>query len=216
MIHRSLLLAAALALSAGPAGAQSGFPPRVQAQIDALEEEPSIQQAQAAALRFFNVDPAAVEGMRSRAAMKGLMPSVSAGYRQAWTHLGIESINVEFRNPEDGPAIIDDANGGLQEIQVGASWNLPLLVFNAEVLDVGSLAVLQEGVLKEVTRLYFTRRRLQIDLILDPPADPATRMSKELRIAELTSTLDAMTGNLFSEAEARKARLDRRKGFDDD
>ncbi len=205
-----------LALAA-PAAAQQRFAPRVQAQIDALEEEPSIQQAQTAALRFFNVDPGSVEAMRSRASWKGIMPSLSAGYRHSVNDLAVRSRNTEVNQfPEDGPNIFDDATGNVQELQVSASWNLPLLVFNAEVLDVGSLAVLQEGVLKEVTRLYFTRRRLQLDLILNPPADAGTRMSKELRIAELTSTLDAMTGQLFSKAEARRARLDRRGSFDDD
>lgn len=203
-------LALALGLIAAPAIAQSRLSPAVQAQIDELQNEPTIQQAQSAALRFFNVDPGSVESMRSRAAWKGIMPSVSAGYRQAATTLDLTSINVEFRDIEDGPVVFDNADGTLKEFQVGASWNLPLLVFNAEVLDVGSLAVLQEGVLKEVTRLYYTRRRLQIDLILEPPADPGTRMSKELRIAELTSTLDAMTGQLFSNAEARRTRLERR------
>lgn len=200
----ALLLGAALA---GPALAQSRFSPAVQAQIDALEDEPSIQQAQSAALKFFNVDPGSVEAMRSRAAIKGLMPSISTHYRQSWSGVGIDSTNLLS---DDSPIIFDNVDTQYQEFQVGASWNLPLLIFNAEVLDVGSLAVLQEGVLKEVTRLYFTRRRLQIDLILEPPADPGTRMSKELRIAELTSTLDAMTGQLFSNAEARRSRLERR------
>ena len=216
MIRTLLALAALsglLAALAGPADAQRRFTPAVQAQIDELEKEPSIQQAQNAALRFFNVDPGSVEAMRSRAAWKGIMPSVSAGYRQSATDLSIDSRNLLV---DEDPTIFDNVDGQLQEFSVGASWNLPLLIFNAEVLDVGSLAVLQEGVLKEVTRLYFTRRRLQIGLILDPPSDPGTRMSKELRIAELTSTLDAMTGQLFSKAEARRKRLDRRAGFDDD
>jgi len=104
----------------------------------------------------------------------------------------------------------------VQEVQVGLRWDLPNLVFNPEVLDVGSLAILQESLLKEVTRLYYTRRRLQIDLILNPPNDPGTRISKELRIDELTSTLDAMTGELFSNAleerQTRVRRPDRRRG----
>lgn len=205
---RIALLCALALLTAAPAFAQARFPAHVQAELDRLEDEPSIQEAQSAALQFFNVDPGSVEAMRTRASIKGLVPQIDARYRQNWTGLQIDSGN-ELLNDRD-PFLFDDVEGSVQEISVGARWDLPLLVFNAEVLDVGSLAVLQEGVLKEVTRLYFTRKRLQIDLILEPPSDPATRMSKELRIAELTSTLDAMTGNLFSRAEARRARLERR------
>ena len=78
-----------------------------------------------------------------------------------------------------------------------------------------SLAALQEGVLKEVTRLYYTRRRLQIDLIISDPRDPATRLSKELRIEQLTATLDALTNNLFARSvptETRVTRDDHRWG----
>jgi hypothetical protein len=80
------------------------------------------------------------------------------------------------------------------------TWNLPQLVFNAEELDVASLAGLMEGLLKESTRLYFMRRRLQVDMILTPPTDQASLLSKDLRLQELTGLLDAMTGGWFQQA----------------
>ncbi|MCA9539928.1 MAG: hypothetical protein KC620_13615 [Myxococcales bacterium] len=205
----TLLIGLAVALCAGPAAAQREFPANIQRQIDLLKEEPTVQQAQSAALKFFNVGAEDVEGMRSRAQWKGLMPQLEARGRLNKSRLDVDTTNLTV---DDLPFLFDDVTGEVQEVQVALRWNLPLLVFNAEVLDVGSLAVLQEGVLKEVTRLYYTRRRLQIDLILNPPDDAATRISKELRIDELTSTLDAMTGNLFTTAQARRERLQRREG----
>lgn len=199
-----------VALLPATSEAQRRFSPAIQEQLDRLEDEPSVQQAQKAALTFFNVDPGAVQAMRSRAAWKGLMPSLEARYRQNASNLDVDTRNLTI---DDDPFLFDKVDGTVQEFQVGVRFNLPLLVFNAEVLDVGSLAVLQEGVLKEITRIYFTRRRLQIDLILNPPDDPASLMSKELRIAELTSTLDAMTGNLFSRSSERQKRMDRRRGM---
>lgn len=177
--------------------------PMIQRQLDALKEEPTVQKAQAAALSFFNISPSGVQSMRTRAAYKGLMPTVDARYRRNDTNLNVDTTNTVAVGPE--AFLFDNVIGSADELQVGVRFNLPLLVFNAEVLDVGSLAVLQEGVLKEITRLYYTRRRLQIDLILNPPNDPATRMSKELRIEELTSTLDAMTGNLFTRSLKRRS-----------
>ena len=140
--------------------------------------------------------------MRKRAALKGLMPRLDARYRANQSDMDADTMNLNV--DRNAPFLFDNAQGKVQEIQVGLSWNLPSLVFNAEVLDVGSLAVLQEGVLKEVTRLYYTRRRLQIDLILNPPSDPRSELTKQLRIEELTSTLNAMTGNLFLKYEQRK------------
>ena len=197
LVMGSLMVGEAVAQSAG-----NGFSGRIQRQLDRLKDEPSVREAQGAALRFFNIDPNSVAGMRRRAALKGLMPSLEARYRHNRSQLDAATQNnLIGEGGSDGMTeafLFDDVTGTGHEVQVGLRWNLPALIFNAEVLDVNSLAVLQEGVLKEVTRIYYTRRRLQIDLILNPPKDPGTELSKVLRIEELESTLDAMTGNLFS------------------
>ena len=96
------------------------------------------------------------------------------------------------------------SGGDAFEIRGKLTWNLPRLIFNAEELDVASLAGLMEGLLKEATRLYFMRRRLQVDLILTPPADQATYLSKQLRMEELTGLIDAMTGGWFQRSLVRK------------
>ncbi len=197
LAYRTLcLVLTSLVLASAPSWGQSGrFSPRIEAQLDALKNEPSVQVAQTAALKFFNMDPKSVASMRTRAAWKGLMPQLSTQLRHNQSDLAVDTRNTQV---DVEPFLFDDVSGTANEIQIGLRWDLPSVIFNPEVLDVGSLAILQEGVLKEVTRLYYTRRRLQIDLILNPPRDSATRVSKELRIEELTATLDAMTGNLFS------------------
>lgn len=203
------ILALALLLAA-PALAQPRRidDPRVQDTLEALKLEPSIQQTQAAALQFFNIDPDTVSGMRTRAALKALLPVVEGSVRV--NDSTVDSDTIDRQNFDDTiPALVGATGADVFEYGVSARWNLPQLVFNSEVLDVSSLAVLQEGVLKEVTRLYYTRRRLQVDLALNPAEDAATRLSKELRIEELTATLDAMTGNLFSRQAARAARASR-------
>lgn len=196
----ALVLGLAL-LAVAPAAAQEQqFNPFVQRQLDKLQEEPSIQEAQAAALKFFNIDPDTVGSMRTRAGLKSLLPNVGARARFGSSDVNLDNFNfVEFPGQV---ARRDEAVTDSLEFEVSGSWDLSRLVFNPEVLDVSSLVVLQESVLKNVTRLYYTRRRLQVDLILSPPSDPATRLSKELRIEELTATLDSITGNLFSQSQS--------------
>ena len=64
---------------------------------------------------------------------------------------------------------------------------------------------LRDDVLDEVTRLYFERRKLQIELKQDPPKDVDEYIEKELRLQELTANIDAMTGGWFSrEIERRR------------
>ena len=58
---------------------------------------------------------------------------------------------------------------------------------------------LRDDIMNEVTRTYFERRRLQIDLLASPPQDLKLSLEKELRLQELTADIDALTGNYFSE-----------------
>jgi hypothetical protein len=53
--------------------------------------------------------------------------------------------------------------------------------------------------MNEVTRTYFERRRLQVDLAASPIQDLKLRLEKELRLQELTADIDALTNGYFSE-----------------
>ena len=74
-------------------------------------------------------------------------------------------------------------------------------------IDVRSklMVQLRDDVLDEVTHLYFERRKLQIELMQNPPKDVNQLIEKELRLQELTADIDAMTGGYLSrEIERRK------------
>ena len=48
--------------------------------------------------------------------------------------------------------------------------------------------------------LYYVRRRLQIEQLLNPPTSIQARISAQLRLEELTGLLDAYTGGFFSKS----------------
>ncbi|MBI5098349.1 MAG: hypothetical protein HZB30_03800 [Nitrospirae bacterium] len=66
---------------------------------------------------------------------------------------------------------------------------------------------LRDDILNEVTRLYFERRKMQIEMFLSPHADIKEKTDKELRLQELTSDIDALTGSYLSKrlVQIRKA-----------
>jgi hypothetical protein len=189
-------------LYALPAAAQDRYG-SVEDQLADLKKEPSVQKTQKAALRFFKIDPDTVSGMRAGSQWKWVLPEVDVRYRINDGTVDVERIDQQIQNE---PYSFDDARSNVNEWVVQGSWALPRLIYNPETLDVASLVVLQEKVLKEVTRLYYTRRRLQVSMILNPPKDEASRISKELRIEQMTATLDAMTGNLFAKWAKRQRR----------
>lgn len=201
-VHILLISLAFIGTPAGSALAQDRYG-SVDEQLADLKKEPSVQMAQKAALRFFKIDPDTVSGMRSGSQWKWVLPEVDVRYR---INDGVVDVSRIDQQVQDTPFSFDDATSNVNEWVFQGSWALPRLIFNPETLDVSSLAVLQEKILKEVTRLYYTRRRLQVSMILNPPKDAASRISKELRVEQMTATLDAMTGNLFAKWAKRQAR----------
>jgi hypothetical protein len=200
---RYFLIVTALLLLAPPAALAQQT---IQTQLDSLKREPSVRHVQEASLRYFRVNVNTVNSMRRRASWKSILPvtEISGGYIRSNSDEQTQNYEV-FLDGRDW--LIKGAGGDAYEMRGKLSWNLPNLIFNPEELDVASLAGLMEGILKESTRLYFMRRRLQVDMILTPPTDRASLLSKELRKEELTGLLDAMTGGWFQQELRRRATL---------
>jgi len=59
---------------------------------------------------------------------------------------------------------------------------------------------LRDDILDEVNKLYFERLRVKMELDNLSIEDRKKRMEKELRLDELTASLDAITGGYFSQA----------------
>ena len=57
---------------------------------------------------------------------------------------------------------------------------------------------LRNDVLSEATRLFYERRRLQSETLWTNPSSEQEHFERLLRIEEMTSLLDAMTGGYFS------------------
>jgi len=199
---RALVLTLATLMAIPSTGlAQAPNPTDVQAALAELKREPTVRDVQEAALQYFRVNQGQIDSMRSRARIKALAPvlEVSGGYTKS--ELDDVSTNAaEGFTTFNDPWVVRGSGGMGWNIRAKMTLNLPRLVFNPEELDVASLAGLVEGILKESTRLYYMRRRLQVDMILKPPTDQATMLSKQLRIEELTAMLDAMTGGWYQNA----------------
>ncbi|MFH1189528.1 MAG: hypothetical protein V1682_02415 [Candidatus Omnitrophota bacterium] len=57
---------------------------------------------------------------------------------------------------------------------------------------------LRTDVLDDLRRAYFERKRMQYELAISPPVDAKLRFEKELRVLELTQTIDDITGNYLT------------------
>ena len=94
--------------------------------------------------------------------------------------------------------------------QLSFLWNTNDFIYDNEMKEVLNQARLtaniKENLLDDVTRIYFQRRKLQLEGILSPPTDLKEKLEKNLQISELSGQLDSRTGGWFTrEIEKRKS-----------
>ncbi len=89
-------------------------------------------------------------------------------------------------------------------------WELGDFLYNREMLRVSDeardLVELRQDVLEQVTLYFFDRRTARIDMIMNPPADPYSRVEMLLRIQQLDASLDALTGGYFTQTIKERAK----------
>ncbi len=201
----SWVLSIGLLTAAGSAHAQSDAEAKARALLGRFENEPDVNRVQRAAMDYATMHPEVFESMRSRSRLAALLPEVKI---KVLKQLDEDSRSVTNFTEESRPRDVSatETNGDELQLTGEAKWKLGDVVFNARetavVRESRQTAKERQRLLQTVTQLYFERRRAQLELLTAPPADPASRALAELKIGELTSELDALTGGSFSRMAA--------------
>ena len=162
--------------------------------------EPGIREVQEIAIKYAEVHPDKINKWRESVSKKAWLPTLSVGLDDSVS----DYYNVQgggTANPErDRIYKEDDKTVGWD---ISLSWDFGDIVWNDDQtsIDVRSklMVQLRSDILDEITRTYFERRRLQVEVCLSERVDLKEKVEKELRIQELTANLDALTGGFFSE-----------------
>jgi hypothetical protein len=187
------------------AGAQPALSAEYRSVGDVLaqfENEPDVGEVQRMVLEYSKTDPRYVDAWLKASQSANALPKLTVTYDHD------DEFNQGFTYVEtdgDAVAVLDDADtDNDHSITVEAEWRLDKLVMSSErirmISETQDIVKLRDKVLEEVTRIYFDRRRLQVDVLLGGAGDIRTQMKNELRLQELTAQLDAYTGGRFSSA----------------
>lgn len=191
-----------------PAGATRSFS-TVAEVLAEFDHEPSVQQVQRWTEDYAQVNPDLVRrwmaASRGFAALPRLRVEgrVRDGYDQGFKYYTTDGV-IDDPN-ESVFDVLDDAGRDQDRtVIVSATWDLDQLIMSSERIRIinesQDVAKLRDKLLDEVTRVYFERRRVQVDMLLEPSRDLASQTQDYLRLMELTANIDALTGGEFSRA----------------
>ncbi len=171
----------------------------------AFADEPAIEEVQKAAIRYAEVHPEKIEDWRRAAQKKAWLPHMTLGYNK-----GRDFQNSSYYT--GGIYYGDDITRGKDyDWSVAFTWELGELLWNNDQTSIDTrsrlMVQLRDDVLNEVTRLYFERRRLQIEMLLSPQDERKDGIEKELRVQELTADIDALTDFYFSKRLRNKGQV---------
>ena len=205
-MKRIISLCFAAMLLAVPAMAFAQTPQEVMAKFS---HEPTIEATMDAAIAYAGLGSDRLEGLYMRAGGSNALPKTvyyELTYRDqdrdqpqsVYTYENNDSTTwkqyklTEYEQDTD-----------YFQHRVRAQWDLSRIIFNPDQLRVvsamNSAVKTRDTLLKSVTKAYYARRKLQVEATLNPPSNVSQKLDQDLKIQELTATLDALTGGWFSE-----------------
>ena len=194
---RHLTLAVLLLAGASASGAEGRPAIAAAGPLDQFAHEPPVREVQEAAMAYALVADDVLNGYQRSAKWTKALPRTRVRYREDRD----DNVGVSVNEVGERDLALDDDHNTNYEVQL--EWRLDELLMGPTriqaIRESSRLVQLRDDILDEVTKVYFDRRRVQLDLLMNPPNDPKARAAKDLRLEELTANLDALTGGWFSE-----------------
>jgi hypothetical protein len=162
------------------------------------QDEPKISEIQQVAIRYAQVEPEKILEWRQAAAKKAWLPQLSVGVDRDTGDLWHWETGSSTKSGDDLLVPGKETIGW----DVRLSWDLGELVWNNDQTSIDTrsrlMVQLREDILDEVTKIYFERLRVKMELDSLSIEERKKRLEKELRLEELTAYLDGLTGGYFS------------------
>lgn len=163
-----------------------------------IQAEPTVGMIQKQAVRYANVNNWKTRRWQWASRFRALIPSLSVGK----SFSKADTLDLDRGGTNDPDRYIIGPPDTSRNWNFDLNWNLSDFIWNTAQTSIDSreklMVELRDDILSEATRLYFERRRTQVEFILQPPDNPLDWIQHLLRIEELTANLDALTGGFFT------------------
>jgi photosystem II stability/assembly factor-like uncharacterized protein len=156
-----------------------------------LALEPSAREVHKRVIRYANVSNGKINRWHTESRLAGFLPTFSFG-KNLDRNASISTYSGKYIT---GP---EDVSKGWD---ADVSWDLGDTIYSSDQTSIDSrekmMVELRNDLLSEATRIYYERRRLQVDLVFTPPVSEQEHLENLLRLDELTTLLDGMTDGFF-------------------
>lgn len=163
-----------------------------------VQLEPQAWEIQKESVAYANARNGKIKRWHAESRLAALLPNLSFGKDFSRGN----SIDIDRRGTNEADFYIagpDDIDKGWD---FDVSWDLGDFIYSSDQTSIDSreklMVELRNDILAEVTRIYYERRRLQMDLAFNPAASELEHYEKVLRVDELTALLDGFTGKFLS------------------
>ncbi len=170
-----------------------------------MQLEPSVRKVQEAAIHYGDLGNGKIKRWQWGSRMRAFVPRVSFGKNFSSSN-NVDLDRAGTNNPDvfiEGPW---DQN---KSWNAGLTWELGDLLYSTAQTSIDSrsklLVELRESILGEVTRIYFERRRVEMELAFSDTKSAQDYYDLLFRLDELTAQLDALTDG-FMARETEKIR----------
>ena len=163
-----------------------------------FDHEPSVIEVQRAAARYARVNPDAYDSWVGAANWANVLPEEVRG--RLW-HLSRDEKDVRTTTSSGSVSdlVADDAH---LRLELEVTWDFSRMIFNPDKIkaskEISNIVELREEILTTVNKLYFARRELQVNQLLNATTDVKKALRAQLQIEGLGADLDALTGGWFS------------------
>jgi len=162
--------------------------------------EPTAREVQKEAIRYGQLGNGKIKRWHWASRLRALVPDLSFGKDFSLS----ENIDIDRGGTSDPDRFIRGPEEADRGWDLGLTWDLGDLIYSSGQSSIDNraklLVELRESILGQVTRLYYERRRAQMEIFLaGPAATPQEEWDRRLRLDELTAQIDALTGGFLSE-----------------
>jgi len=162
-----------------------------------LTSEPNVREVQKAVIKYSNTRNGKIRLWQTSSRLRALLPDIST----SWGAKQGNNIDLDRGGTKDPDQYIAGPNDWDKDFDIDFTWDLGDILFSPSQtsIDVREklMVELRDELVSEVTRLYFERRRLQFELLVQKPTGQEA-LKDWVRLDELTAQIDGMTGGMFT------------------